>query len=80
MPASLPRAKRQEPHPEPRAEENIPQIVEAEKTCGPTRAFQQTRQAAKVAASGMQLASAGVSGRDWDAAVFTALASGSRIQ
>ena len=54
LPASLPRAKRQEHIPEPPAEENIPQIVEQKKPMARRELSQQTRQAAKVAASGMQ--------------------------
>ncbi|MCJ7435989.1 MAG: hypothetical protein MUO77_21115, partial [Anaerolineales bacterium] len=54
LPPSLPRAKRQTRNPEPPAEENIPQIIEQKKTMVRREPSQQTRQAAKAAASGMQ--------------------------
>jgi len=54
LPPSLPRAKRQTRNPEPPAEESIPQIVEQKKPMVRREPSQQTRQAAKAAASGMQ--------------------------
>jgi len=54
LPPSLPRAKHQAHVPEPPAEENIPQIVEQKKPMVRREPSQQTRQAAKAVASGMQ--------------------------